>query len=57
MTSKRPSTSQSLVDMWAAAASSKRPALENACESDCSTSSEDEGNPESQHELDTSDPV
>ena len=57
MASKRPS--RSLIDMWAAAASSKRPALDNAIEADHtdSISSEDEGSPDLQSDLDTSEPV
>ena len=57
MASKRPS--RSLIDMWAAAASSKRPALNNAIEADHtgSISSEDEGSPDLQSDLDTSEPV
>ena len=43
--------------MWAAVASSKHPALEDAIVCDRSTSSEDEGNPNLHHDLDTSDPV
>ena len=56
MASKRP---RSLIDMWAAAASAKRPALDNAIEADHagSISSEDEGSPDLQSDLDTSKPV
>ena len=50
-------TSRSLIDMWGAVAGSKHPALENAIMPDHSSLSEDEGNPDLQHDLDTSNPV